>query len=100
MADLDLWTEENVLSNFADDTQSFIISENGESLLRITKKEASGVLSFFENNNLVNNPEKAAILYNSKGKGENIIVDGIGGETIESKYSEKLLGLHLNSNFE
>ena len=100
MADLDLWTEDSVLSNFADDTQSIIISENRKSLLEITKKEANSVMRFFENNNLVNNPEKSAILYNSNGKGENIIVEGIGGETIESTYSEKLLGLHINSNFE
>ena len=39
MADLDLWTEDCVLSNFADDTQSIIISESRESLLEITKQD-------------------------------------------------------------
>ena len=78
MADLDLWTEKSMLSNFADDTQSIVIHNN---------------------NNLVNNPDKAAILYNSKGTGSEIIVENIGKENLKSSYSEKLLGLHINSDF-
>ena len=69
MADLDLWTENSTLSNFADDTQSIVIHENRDSLLEITSKEANNVIKFFGINNLVNNAEKAAVLYNSKGSG-------------------------------
>ena len=58
------------------------------------------MIDFFENNNLVNNSDKAAILYNSGGKGDSITVEGIGGESISSTESEKLLGLHINSSFE
>jgi len=58
------------------------------------------VIDFFENNNFVNNSDKAAVLYNSGGKGKSITIDGIGGETIASTDSEKLLGLHINSSFE
>ena len=65
MADMDLWTENSILSNFADDTQSIIISENTEKALEIATKEANSVVSFFESNNLVNNADKAALLYNS-----------------------------------
>ena len=46
------------------------------------KKEANSVIDFFENNNFVNNSDKAAILYNSGGKSDSITVEGIGGETI------------------
>ena len=99
MADLDLWTEESILSNFADDTQSLIISDNIDDALETTSKEANNVISFFESNNLVNNADKAAVLYNSRGKGKNITVENIGGETLHSSYSEKLLGLHINSDF-
>ena len=49
---------------------------------------------------MVNNPDKAALLYNSNGKGENIIIENIGNETLTSVNSEKLLGLHIDSNFE
>ena len=48
----------------------------------------------------MNNPEKAAILCNSRGKGNKITIENIGGEKLESKFSEKLLGLHINSNFD
>ena len=49
---------------------------------------------------MVNNPDKAALLYNSNGKGENIIIENIGNETLTSVNSEKLLGLHIDSNLE
>ena len=100
MADMDLWTEKSMLSNFADDTQSIVIHDNKEEAVEATKKEANSVIEFFKSNNLVNNPEKAAILYNSRGKSSKIIVDNIGEETLESTYSEKLLGLYINSDFE
>ena len=47
MADLDSWTNGSMLSNFADDTQSIIISENSKKLLEITKREANKVIDFF-----------------------------------------------------
>ena len=77
-----------------------MIGENTENLLEITSKEANNVIDFFSCNNLVNNSEKAAILYNTKGRGGKITIHGIGGETLESVQSEKLLGLHINSDFE
>ena len=65
-------------------------------LLKITSKEANSVVKFFASNDLVNNAEKAAALYNENGKGECIKIDNIGGENIQSSFSEKLLGLHLS----
>ena len=59
LADMDLWTEKSKLSNFADDTQSIIISDSVEEALETTEKEANNI----ESNNLVNNADKAAILY-------------------------------------
>ena len=100
MADLDLWTEESGLSNFADDTQSVIISVDRETALRITKREANSVINFFSSNNLVNNSDKAAVLVNCKGKGEIIKVEGIGGEDLTSTETEKLLGLHINHDLD
>ena len=98
MADMDLWVENSLLANFADDTQSIIISDSLEKALEITSKEANNIISFFGLNNLVNNPDKAAVLYNSKGKGGNIKINNIGGENLNSTFSEKLLGLNLNSD--
>ena len=80
MADMNLWTEKSKLSNFADDTQSIVVSNTVEETLETTKKEANSVISFFECNNLVNNANKAAILYNSKGKGKSVAIENIGGE--------------------
>ena len=77
-----------------------IIEDKKVEAVEIAKREANNVIDFFENNNLVNNSEKAAILYNSGGKGDSITVKGIGGESISSTESEKLLGLHINSSFE
>ena len=99
MADLDLWTENSNLSNFADDTQSIIVSDNRESLLETAASEANSVMNFFNSNGLVNNADKAAVLYNSKGKGEVITIENVGGQNLTSTYSEKLLGLHISSDF-
>ena len=102
MADLDLWTKESMITNFADDTQSVIIKDGRDEAVDTAKKEANSVIEFFENNNFVNNSDKAAVLYNSGGQGTSITIEGIGGETIasnESEKSEKLLGLHINSSF-
>ena len=74
---VDLWTEKSLLANFADDTQTIVINNNLEKALNITSKEANNIISFFGSNNLVNNPEKAALLYNSKGKSGNITVENI-----------------------
>ena len=100
MADLDLWAENSIISNFADDTQSIHISDCRENLLETTRKEANNVIKFFQCNNLVNNTDKAALLYNCKGKGKVTTFENIDGENLESTHSEKLLGLHINSDFE
>ena len=50
MADLNLWTLDSGLSNFADDTQSVIISEDRETALETTKREErpTRLLAFFQ----------------------------------------------------
>ena len=53
------------------------------------------MVSFFKGINLVSNATKASILYNSKGKSETITIENIGGATLTSKHSEKLLGLNM-----
>ena len=97
MADLDQWTSDSQLSNFADDTQSVIISENEEDLKILAKKEAQAVVDHFSANNLVNNANKAALLYNNRGKAETICME-IAGEKLKSKESEKLLGIKVSSD--
>ena len=62
--------------------------------------EANKVISFFASNSMVNNSDKAALLYNSNGKGEEITVENIGGFSLKSKQHEKLLGMNINSDFE
>jgi hypothetical protein len=91
MADLDLWTENSTLSNFADDTQSIIVSDNRKNLFETASIEANSEKNFFNSNGLVNNADKAAVVYNCKGKGEVITVENVGGENLTSTYSEKLL---------
>ena len=100
MADLDCWTDKSKLQNFADDTQSIIISNNKEEVLDITSQEANSVIKFFESNSMVNNSDKAALLYNSQGKASSITVENVGGVALTSSTTEKLLGLHINSSFE
>ena len=97
MADLDQWTSDSQLSNFADDTQSVIISDNEENLKSIAKIEAQEVVNHFSANNLVNNANKAALLYNNRGKAETICMP-IAGENLTSKESEKLLGVQVSSD--
>ena len=97
MADMELWTEDSKLSNFADDTQSIIIKDNVEDAVETTKVESRKIIDFFSSNNFVNNVNKAALIYNSKGNEEKISVD-IGGEILNSTYTEKLLGLHINAD--
>ena len=97
MADMDLWIKDSKISNFADDTQSIIIRNTKEEAIETTKVESKNIIDFFSSNNFVNNANKAALIYNSKGKGCEISVD-IGGETLSSTYTEKLLGLHINAD--
>ena len=97
MADMELWTKDSKISNFADDTQSIIIKNSKEDALETTKVESKKIIDFFASNNFVNNANKAAIIYNSKGKGSEISVD-IGGKMLTSTYTEKLLGLHTNAD--
>ena len=86
------------LTNFADDTQSLSVAESREEVVLKTQNEASNIIDFFSTNDLVNNADKAAILYNSSGKGDTITLN-IGGEEIASKTSDKLLGLNIASDF-
>ena len=53
MADLDLWTKDSIITNFADDTQSVIIKDRKDEAVEIAKKEANSVIDFFENNNFL-----------------------------------------------
>ena len=103
MADLNLWVKDSQLSNFADDTQSVIIANSEEELREKAIAESQAVVAHFSANNLVNNPDKAALLYNKKGKAGNITME-IAGEKITSvdqnahkvaDRSEKLLGLQI-----
>ena len=97
MADLDLWTADSKLSNFADDTQSVIIKDDMESLMTTAKLESQAVVEHFSANNLVNNADKAALLFNNKGKAETIVME-IAGEELTSVDKEKLLGIKVASN--
>ena len=67
--------------------------------MKSLKKNQKVLISYFESNNLVNNSDKAALLYNTKGKGGHITIENFGGEKLMSTNSEMLLGLHVNSNF-
>ena len=100
MADLDCWINKSQIQNFADDTQSIIIAETKEEAIEVATQEANQVISFFASNSMVNNSDKAALLYNSDGKGSTITLENIGGYSLTSKSSEKLLGLNINSEFE
>ena len=96
MADLDMWTTESFLSNFADDTQSSLMKPTVEELRESASKESAAVVSHFGANNLVNNADKAALLYNNRGYADTITME-IAGEQITLVDSEKLLGLHFSS---
>ena len=85
MTDLDCWVENSLIQNFADDTQSIVIAETREQAIEITTKETNQVIRFFASNSMVNNSGKAAVLYNSNGKGETIKIDNIGGAPLTSK---------------
>ena len=68
--------------------------------MKNTSQESREVIKFFSWVNLVNNADKAAVLYNSRRKGQECTMDDIGGETLESKPSEKLLGMHVSFNLD
>jgi len=68
--------------------------------MKKASEESDKVIKFFSGVNLVNNADKAAVLVNSGRKGQEMIVQDIGGETLEAKKSEKLLGLHISSDLD
>ena len=71
--------------NLADDTQSWVIANSEEECKRITKEEANKVINFFSANYLVNNADKAALLYNSNRVGLATKIEDIRGENLKSK---------------
>ena len=52
MADLDLWTDQCSLSQYADDTQSLCIAEDRDKAVEMTRNEANNVIDFFTANDL------------------------------------------------
>ena len=97
MADLNLHTKKGHLSNFADDTQLTALEENEEKARQVAQEEAQSVISFFEGVKLCNNPDKAALIWNGKGKHRDIEME-VGGEILKSKETEKLLGMNISSS--
>ena len=92
MADLDLWTKNSTLTNFADEMQSIIVSDNRKNLLRTASIEANSVIGFCNSNGLVINADKAVVLYNSKGKCEIITVENVqGAPYVFERFSEAVL---------
>ena len=100
MADLDLYTNQSGLINFADDTQSIVVSDTKEEMIDVVKRESQEIIKFFQGNNLVNNPDKLALIHNSKGKTSTITFDNIGGQEVTSKTSDKLLGVSISSSLD
>ena len=74
-----------------------IISDNLEHLKSTAENESQAVVAHFSTNNLVNNANKAALLFNNRGKAETITMN-IAGEELESKETEKLLGIMVSSD--
>ena len=97
MSDLNLHVKKGSLTNFADDTQLTTVEETEETTRKNTKEEADNIIAFFNSVQLKNNPDKAALIYNSKGKEKKIEME-VGGEVLVTADSEKLLGLHINSD--
>ena len=71
------------------------VEETEEKTRKNTKEEAENIITFFNSVQLKNNPDKAALIYNSQGKGKKIEME-VGGEILQTSESEKLLGLHIN----
>ena len=97
MADLNIHTEKGHLFNFADDTQLTALEDNEEKTRQVAQEEAQAVINFFEGVKLCNNPDKAALIWNSKGKHKDIEME-VGGEMLKSKESKKLLGMNISSS--
>ena len=98
MSDLNLHTK-GTLSNYADDTQLTVFEETEEKTRKIASEEADSIIRFFQGVRLCNNADKAALIYNSKGKHKEIEMN-VGGEVLKSKETEKLLGLNISSNLD
>ena len=71
-----------------------------KNLLEIISNEANSVIEFFSSNNLVNNADTARALYNCNENGEVITIENFGSKILKSICSDKLLGLHINFDFQ
>ena len=98
MSDLNLHTK-GTLSNYADDTQLTIFEDTEEKTRKRASEEADSIIRFFQGVKLCNNADKAALIYNSKGKHKEIEMN-VGGEILKSKETEKLLGLNISSSLD
>ena len=67
---------------------------------RCVNISVTAVTAFFSGVGLVNNADKAALLYNSRRKGTEITIEDVGGEALKSKEAEKLLGVTISSNLD
>jgi hypothetical protein len=98
-ADIELWTKNAAVFEYADDTCSSVGDASTERAVEKLEVDAKNILDFMHSNYLKTNPDKMGflVLRREKPKNKNgeaqIIVDGT---IITEKIKEKLLGLQIN----
>ena len=95
--DLFLWMKEAELNNFADDQTICGSSDSIPDLIKILERESDVIINWFNQNNMIINPEKSnAIIINKNGRYNETHNIRIDGQYIESEKDVNLLGLNID----
>ena len=92
--DIFYFVDEEKITNYADDTTPYDISDSVEKLLDKLQLDSDILLPWFENNFLKLNPNKCKLLITNHPNG---LCIKVGNEIVEAEKSVKLLGIKIDN---
>ena len=100
--DLFLFIKEADLINFADDNTLYVGKKNLAEVLEVLERECETAINWFNENNMIVNPDKFQTMIITSNKEQNNTPVKINGADITPESSVKLLGIEIDNklNFE
>ena len=100
VSDMQLWVKNSKISSYADDTCSFSMHNDLQSLREYLEEDAKCLMEFMASNDLVSNASKTGCLIIRKSNSavdDSKILIKIGNDEVIEKEEEKLLGITLTN---
>ena len=100
VSDVDLWCQESVLCQYADDTSCTVVEKSMNLLKDKCEKRVNELLEFMAVNKLSANHDKTNIMVMRHGKDDTNLSFQIGQYQIEESNKEKLLGMIVSNKLD